>query len=64
MLKISLPFTKNTKFAGEKLENSYDRECEIFRVLSSYEFEYLGRFSNLHKCTFKVLIKVGEVNGN
>ena len=48
MLKISLLFKKNTHFTSEKLENSYDKECEIFRVLFLYEFEYMARFSNLH----------------
>ena len=48
MLKISLLFTKNTNFTGEQLKNSYDKECEIFRILCLYELEYMGRFSNLH----------------
>ena len=48
MLKISLLFKKNMKFKGEKLENSYDKECEIFRPLFFYEFEYIRGFSNLH----------------
>ena len=52
MLKINLLFKKNRNFTGEQLENSYDQECEIFRVLSLYEFEYMRRFSNLHQCTF------------
>ena len=43
---------KNTNFTGELLENSYEKECEIFRVLCLYEFEYMGKFSNLHWCTF------------
>ena len=38
---------KNTNFT-EKLENSYDEECEIFRVVFLYEQEHVGRFSNLH----------------
>ena len=42
MLKISLPFNTNTM-----------KECEIFRVFFLYELEYIGRFSNLHWCTFK-----------
>ena len=53
MLKISLLFKKNTNFTGEQLESSYDQECEIFRVSFLYELEYIGRFSNLHYCTFK-----------
>ena len=48
MLKISLLFKKNTHFTGEKLENSYHKECEFFRVLFLYEFKYMVRFSNLH----------------
>ena len=48
MLKIGLFFLKNTKFTSVKLENSYDQECKIFRVLLLYELEYVGRFSNLH----------------
>ena len=36
-----------------KIRTSYDKECEIFRALCLYEFEYMGRFSNLHLCTFK-----------
>ena len=48
MLKISVLFKKNTNSTGEKLENSYDYKCEIFRVLSLYKLEYIGRFSNLH----------------
>ena len=28
--------------------NSYDQECEAFRALFLYEFEYMGRFSNLY----------------
>ena len=46
-VKICLLFKKNMNFAGE-LENSHDKECEIFRPLSLYEFEYIKRFSNLH----------------
>ena len=53
MLKTSLLFRKNTNFIGELLENSYDQECKIFRVLFLYELEYIGRFSNLYWCTFK-----------
>ena len=53
MFKISLLFQKNTDFTGECLENCYDKECETFRVLFLYEFEYLRRFLNLHWCTFK-----------
>ena len=48
MLKISLLFKENTNFTGKWLESSYDKECEIFRVLFLYELEYMGRFSNLH----------------
>ena len=47
MPKISLPFKKNTGF------KSYGQESEIFRVSFLYELEYIGRFSNLHYCTFK-----------
>ena len=52
MLKISLLFKKNLSFTGQQLENSYNYGCEIFRVLILYEFEYIGKFSNLHYCTF------------
>ena len=31
MLKISLLFTKNTNFTGEKLENSYDAKMRNFQ---------------------------------
>ena len=31
---------------GEYLENSYDSECEIFRVLFLYERKHMERFSN------------------
>ena len=48
MFKISLLFNKNANFTGESLENSYDKESEIYRVLFLYEFEYVRRFSNLH----------------
>ena len=48
MLKISLIFKKNTNFTGEKLVNSYDQECEIFRVLYLHELKYIGRFLDLH----------------
>ena len=48
MLKISLLFKKNTNFTSEKLQNSYDQECEVFKVLFIYESEYMRRFSNLH----------------
>ena len=47
MLKISLPFKKNTGF------KSYGLECEILRASFLYELEYIDRFSNLHYCTFK-----------
>ena len=48
MLKICLLFKKNANFTGAQLENSYDSECEILRVLFLYAFEYIERFSNLH----------------
>ena len=47
-LKISLLFKKFTNFIGKKLENSLDKECDIFRVLLLYEHKHIGRFSNLH----------------
>ena len=47
MLKISLLFKKFTNFASKQLENSYEKECEIFRVLLLYEHEHIMRFSNL-----------------
>ena len=58
MLKISLLFTKNTNFMGELNANSYNKECKIFRVLCLFEFEYMGRFSNLQKYIFKVLLSL------
>ena len=69
MLKISLLFNKYTNFTGEYLENSQYTECIFFRVLLLYEIEYIGRFSNLHLCTFKLsssserdnVIQKGEV---
>ena len=48
MLKISLLLKKNTNFTGELLKNSYDEECETFRVLFLHESEYMERFSNLY----------------
>ena len=48
MLKISVLFKKKTNFTGEELSNSYDQECEVFKVLFLYELEHIGRFSNLH----------------
>ena len=36
-----------------KLNNSYDYECKIFRVVFLYEHEHIERISNLHKCTSK-----------
>ena len=53
MLKISLLFKKFTNFTGKYVETSYNQECEIFRVLFLYEHIHIGRFSNLHQCTFK-----------
>ena len=61
MLKISLLFTKNTNFMGELNANSYDKECKIFRVLCLFEFEYMGRFSNLQKYIFKVLLSLKNI---
>ena len=29
-------------------------ECKIFRALSLYQHKHIGRFSNLHQCTFNV----------
>ena len=45
---------KNTNITGIQLENSYDQECEIFRVVFLYEHEHIGRFSNLQKIIFSV----------
>ena len=47
ILKSSLLFKKNTSFKGKYLENSYDLECEIFRLLL-YQPEHIVKFSNLH----------------
>ena len=52
MLKISLLFKKFANFTDKLLENSYNQECEIFRLLFLYKRKYIGRFSILHKCTF------------
>ena len=41
MLKISILFKKFTK-------NSWDYECESFRVLFLYEHKHIGIFLNLH----------------
>ena len=48
MLKSSLLFKKDTNFTGEQLENSYDSECEIFRVWFLHEHKHMERFSNPH----------------
>ena len=45
---------KNTNFTGIQLENSYDQEREIFRVVFLYEHEHIERFSNLQKIVFSV----------
>ena len=45
MLKISLLFKKFVNFS------------EIFRVLFLYEHKHIGRFSNLHECTFMANIE-------
>ena len=39
---------------GIQLENSYDQELEIFRVVFLYEHEHIGRFLNLQKIIFSV----------
>ena len=39
---------------GIQLENFYDQECEIFRIVFLYEHEHIGRFSNLQKISFSV----------
>ena len=61
-LKISLIFKKNTNFMGKKVQSSQDLECEIFRVLFSHERNHIGRFSNLHWCTFKFKLSSQEIN--
>ena len=38
-----------------RVNNSYEF-LRNFRVLFLYEFKYMGRFSNLHWCTFKETI--------
>ena len=45
-------FKKSTNFSGTQLENSKERECEIFRVVFLNEPEDIPKFSNLHWCTF------------
>ena len=48
MFKSSLLFKKNTNFTGKSLENSSDKECEIFRVLFLNEPKQMVKISNLH----------------
>ena len=48
MLKSSLLFKESTNFTGTQLENSKERECEIFRVVFLNEPEDIPKFSNLH----------------
>ena len=45
---------KNTNFTGIQLDNFYDQECEIFRVVFLYEHEHIARFSNLQKIILSV----------
>ena len=52
MLKIS-PLFKNLQTS--RADNSrilWVKKYEIFKVLFLYEHKYIGRFSNLHQCTF------------
>ena len=37
-----------------QLENFYDQELEIFRVVFLFEHEHIGRFLNLQKIIFSV----------
>ena len=48
MLKISLLFKKFTNFTGKQLENSYEKECKVFRVLFLYEHKHTGIFLSLY----------------
>ena len=48
MLKSSLLFKENTDFTGKQLENFYDWECEICKVLSLFEPKHVLKFSSLH----------------
>ena len=50
------------KHTGKLLENSEDYESQIFRLLFSYEHKHIGRFSNLHECTFNVKQKFQSQN--
>ena len=52
-LKSNLLFKKNTNFTGEQIKNSQDLECEISRILFSYQHKHMERFSNVHQRTFK-----------
>ena len=46
MLKISLLFKNFTNFTDEKLENSKDQECRIFRVLLLHEHKHIEIFKS------------------
>ena len=48
MLKTNLLVKKFTNFTGKLHENYQDQECEIFRVIFSYDHKHIGRFTNLH----------------
>ena len=37
--------------------NSQEQECAISMLLFLHEYKYIGRFSNLHQCTFKPFIQ-------
>ena len=45
---------KNTNVTGKYLENIYEQECEIFRVVFLYEHKDIERFSSLQKIIFSV----------
>ena len=38
---------------GKQLENSYDQECEIFRVVFLYEHEHIGEILKSAKNNFQ-----------
>ena len=52
ILKRSLLFEKNTIFTGKSLENYFDSQCKIFKVLHSHEPQRIMKFYNMHQCTF------------
>ena len=47
----------SANFTDILLENSQDQEYKIFRVVFLCGHEQIGRFSNLHQCTFKYWLR-------